>query len=86
MMFKPVFLATDCVLFCLVAALVFYIFHVRRSDELKMRWSHVFHSPAALCTCTILTVFLTVAIIDSIHFRSAIDTGCLRCENKLSFG
>ncbi len=74
MMFKPVFLATDCVLFCLVAALVFYIFHVRRSDELKMRWSHVFHSPAALCTCTILTVFLTVAIIDSIHFRSAIDT------------
>ena len=74
MMFKPVFLATDCVLFCLIAALIFYIFHVRRSDELKMRWSHVFHSPAALCTCTILTVFLVVAMIDSVHFRSAIDT------------
>ncbi len=45
--------------------------------------------PRLLCTCTILTVFLTVAIIDSIHFRSAIDTNgeqvVYDVKNKLSF-
>lgn len=73
MMFKPVLLATDYVLLGLLAALVFYVIHVYRSDELRMRWGYVFRSPTALCTFTILAVFLSAAIVDSIHFRSAID-------------
>lgn len=74
MMFKPVFLATDYVLFGLLAALIIYVVHVCRTDELKMRWSHVFHSPTALCTFTILSIFLAFAVLDSIHFRPAIDS------------
>ncbi|MCD8340029.1 MAG: ABC transporter permease, partial [Burkholderiales bacterium] len=74
MMFKPVILTTDWVLYGLLAAMLFYIVHVLRSEELRARWRHVFRSPAALGACTILVVFLTIAIADSIHFRPAIDT------------
>lgn len=73
MSFKPVFLATDFVLLGLLLALIFYIVHVIRTDELRMRWSYVFRSPIALCAMTILSVFLSISILDSIHFRPAIE-------------
>ncbi len=73
MMIKPVILTTDWVLFFLLLALAYYVVHVLRSEELRVRWRHVFGSPMALGAATILTLFLCIAVADSIHFREAID-------------
>ncbi len=73
MMFKPVILTTDWVLFAVIAALIYYIIHVLRSEELKVRWRYVFSTPVALCASTLLAFFLCIALMDSIHFRPAID-------------
>ena len=66
---KFVFLATDVALFILLAGLALYIWHVRRSPDLKATWRSVFRDAAAMSALVILSTFLAIAALDSIHFR-----------------
>lgn len=72
MMPKFVILSTDIVVYVVLIALVFYIFHVARTDELKARWRYVMSSSIALCSLTLLAFFLTISVLDSVHFRPVI--------------
>ena len=69
---KIVFLWTDVVVLLLIAALAFYIWRVRRSPNLRTTWHKVMRDPAALCSMVILIVFLCIAVVDSLHYRSAL--------------
>src|SRR5207244_4199524 len=69
---KIVFLWTDVVVLLLLLALVVYIWRMRRSVNMRVTWHKVFRDPAALCSAVILVVFLGVAIVDSVHYRSAL--------------
>jgi len=66
---KFVFLATDIALFVLLAGLALYVWHVRRSPDLRSTWRSVFRDAPAMCALVVLSVFLTLAVLDSIHFR-----------------
>ncbi|MEF9943753.1 MAG: ABC transporter permease, partial [Burkholderiaceae bacterium] len=66
---KFVFLATDVVLLLLIAAIAFYIWHVRRTPQLAATWRPVFRDPGAMASLTVLSAFLLMAAVDSIHFR-----------------
>jgi peptide/nickel transport system permease protein len=66
---KFVFLATDVALFVLVAGLAAYIWHARRSADLRATWRAVFRDAAAMCALVVLSLFLLLALLDSIHFR-----------------
>ena len=66
---KLVLLATDVALLLLLAALAAYVWHVRRSPELLATWRPVFRDAAAMSALVILSLFLLVAVLDSIHFR-----------------
>lgn len=74
MMPKIVILPTDIVIALLIAAIIGYGFAVSRSEELQERWRYVFSQAGALISMTVLTVFLTVAAVDSVHYRSVIDS------------
>jgi peptide/nickel transport system permease protein len=66
---KPVFLATDVVLYLLLVAIAFYVWHALRTITLRQTWRTVVRDPAAMCAGVVLGVFLLVSILDSIHFR-----------------
>jgi len=66
---KFVFLWTDLVLWLVVATVVAYVVHVRRSLNLRTTWRHVLRDAPAMSAAVVLLVFITIALLDSIHFR-----------------
>ena len=66
---KFVFLWTDLVLWLVVAIVIGYVVHVRRSPNLRATWRHVLRSAPAMSAAVVLIVFITIALLDSIHFR-----------------
>jgi peptide/nickel transport system permease protein len=70
---KFVFLWTDLVLWLVVATVVAYVVHVRRSPDLRATWRHVLHDAPAMSAAVVLIVFIAIALLDSIHFRSRLE-------------
>ncbi len=66
---KFVFLWTDFVLWLVVAGVLFYIWRVRHNARAKANWSHVLRDAPAMCAAVVLGVFITIALLDSVHFR-----------------
>jgi peptide/nickel transport system permease protein len=66
---KFVFLATDIVLYVLLVAIAFYVWHALSTRTLRQTWRVVVRDPAAMSAAVVLAVFLVISILDSIHFR-----------------
>ena len=66
---KFVFLWTDLVLWLVVAAVIVYIWRARRNPRTRANWLHVVHQAPAMCAAVVLGVFITIALLDSVHFR-----------------
>ena len=66
---KFVFLWTDFVLWLVVSGVVFYIWRARHNARVKANWSHVLRDAPAMCAAVVLGVFVTIALLDSVHFR-----------------
>src|SRR5262245_36191870 len=73
MPFKPVLLATDVLLWLLVAAAVAYAWYCTRQEHLAAPWRRVLRSPAAVASIVVLAVYLLIALADSLHYRPALD-------------
>lgn len=69
MPFQPVALATDVLLWLLVAMAGIYGWYCRRHAHLAAPWVRVFHSPAAVASAVVLAAFVVIALADSLHFR-----------------
>src|SRR6185436_1400268 len=67
-----VFLWTDVVLWAMLLLLVWYVWRVRRSPNLRATWDKVLRDPAALCASLVLVLFAVVTMLDSVHFRRAL--------------
>jgi peptide/nickel transport system permease protein len=66
---KPVFLLTDVVLYLLLVAIGFYVWHALRTPTLRQTWRVVVRDPAAMSAAVVLGVFLLISLLDSFHFR-----------------
>ena len=64
-----VFLWTDFVLWLVVAGVVFYVWRIRRNARAQANWMHVLRDAPAMCAAVALGVFITIALLDSVHFR-----------------
>ncbi|HEV3009155.1 MAG TPA: ABC transporter permease [Burkholderiales bacterium] len=67
----PVVLATDALLWLLVAAVAAYALYCRRRPHLVAPWKRVFQSKAAVASGVVLGFFLLVGLADSLHYRAA---------------
>jgi len=65
----PVFLATDVLLWLLVAAAAGYFLYCRRHAHLAAPWRRVLQSRAALVSLVVLAAFALIGLLDSLHFR-----------------
>jgi peptide/nickel transport system permease protein len=67
---KFVVLWTDAAVWLLLAVLVLYVLHVRRTPTLAANWRKVFGNAPALASAVVLAVCGLVTLADSIHYRS----------------
>jgi len=72
MPFKLVFLWTDLALWALFAALAGTAWHVSRQPLLRATWSRALRDGATLAAAAVLTVFMLLSALDSVHFRRAL--------------
>jgi peptide/nickel transport system permease protein len=66
---KFVFLASDIALFLLLCAVAYYVWHARRTPNLRQTWRTVLHDAPGMSAAVLLSVFLLIAVLDSLHFR-----------------
>jgi peptide/nickel transport system permease protein len=75
MPFAPLVLATDLLLWALVAAVAFYGWYCQRKPHLAAPWKRVFQSPAAVITSVVLVCYAAIGLADSLHFRLKLEGG-----------
>lgn len=66
---KFVILWTDLALFALVFLVVVYAWRVSRSESARATWIKVLQRAPAMCSAVILSFFVVVALLDSVHFQ-----------------
>ncbi len=71
--FMPVVLWTDALVFLLVAALAVFAWTCWRSAHLRQGWGWVAASGAGMGSAVVLALFVAVGLLDSLHFRPALD-------------
>jgi len=69
---KFVLLWTDVVVWLLIAAVLWYGWHVARRPNLRATWHKVWRDAPALCAAVVMALFAVVAVLDSVHFRRAL--------------
>jgi peptide/nickel transport system permease protein len=72
---KFVFLWTDIFVLALVAGVVLYALHVRRTPALRAAWAQVGRSASAMSAAVVLFLFTLVAVLDSVHYRPRLPGG-----------
>jgi len=65
-------LATDYLVWLLVAALAGFAFHCARHPHLAAPWARVFRSRVAVASALVLACYLAVGLLDSLHYRPAL--------------
>jgi peptide/nickel transport system permease protein len=66
---KLVFLWTDIALYLLLAIVILYMWHARRTPALRSAWRRVLADAPAMCSAVGLTVFIVIGLLDSVHYR-----------------
>ncbi len=69
MPFQPVFLTTDLLIYLLLAAMVGFAVYASRHEHLRVPWRQVTRRPMAMAALVILLAYVTVGLMDSVHFR-----------------
>tara|TARA_B100000902_G_scaffold296736_1_gene283761 strand:+ start:55 stop:1431 length:1377 start_codon:yes stop_codon:yes gene_type:complete len=64
-----VFLLTDIFFYIIIFTLGLYIFYVRKTKDILETWKHVFRSRTGIISIVVLSFFLIIAILDSIHIK-----------------
>ncbi|KAF0200654.1 MAG: peptide/nickel transport system permease [Gallionellaceae bacterium] len=72
MSFMPVILWTDAMVFLLLAVGVFGAWWIRRRPHLALPWTRVGKSRVGMVSLSVLSLFLLVGLLDSLHFRAAL--------------
>lgn len=70
-MVKPVFLWTDLLLYVLVAGVAALALYARRREHLRAPWRRVLKDRLGMAALVILCAYLTLGLMDSVHFRLA---------------
>lgn len=70
---KPLLLWSDALVFMLVISLVLFFYRMNKDPQTRERWSEVFSTRLGMITFTIIMTYVGIALLDSMHFRRALD-------------
>jgi peptide/nickel transport system permease protein len=71
---KPILLWSDALIFLLVISLTIFFYRLRKDPQTRERWGEVFSSRLGMVTFTIVLVYVLIALLDSLHFRRALES------------
>ncbi|MDH2916295.1 MAG: ABC transporter permease, partial [Gallionella sp.] len=72
MNFTSVILWSDALVFLLIAACIIATVYVRKREHLLLPWRRVAQSSMAMVSLLVLSLFLLVGLLDTLHFRIAL--------------
>lgn len=75
MLFKPVILWTDALIYLLVMVAIVFVWYVRRNEHMLVPWRRVGHSASGMASLTVLLFFMSIGLLDTVHFRPAVENG-----------
>lgn len=81
---KPVYLWTDRLLFLLVIMAGFLVAYIRRKEHLRGPWMQVLRRPMAMGAMVVLSAYVLVGVLDSIHFRQSLPEVSAETETHYS--
>jgi peptide/nickel transport system permease protein len=72
MSFKIVLLWTDAMIFLLIAVALLGTWFIRQKAHLLLPWKRLFKSRVGMVSMLILSVFIGIGVLDSLHYRLAL--------------
>ncbi|MDP2694243.1 MAG: ABC transporter permease [Gallionella sp.] len=72
MSFMPVILWSDALVFLLLASGIATAWYIRRREHLLLPWRRVAQSATAMVSLLVLSLFLLVGLLDTLHYRAAL--------------
>ena len=72
MSFKPVILWTDAMIFLLLAVAIAGAWFITRKPHLLLPWQRLFKSRVGMVAMLVLSLFVIVGLLDSLHYRAAL--------------
>lgn len=72
---KPSVLWTDWLVYALVVTIAGFFLYVRSKEHLLTPWRHVVRRPLAVVALVVLCAYVIVGLLDSVHFRQALEQG-----------
>lgn len=75
MSFMPVFLWSDVLVYLLLGAGTIVALYVRRHEHLLLPWRRVGNSSVAMVSLLVLSCFVLVGLLDTLHYRVALKEG-----------
>ena len=75
MVFKPVILWTDALIYLLVVVIIGFVIYARGKEPLRAPWRQVGRSRLAMASLVVLLAYVAVGLMDSFHFQKALDSG-----------
>ena len=70
---KPVFLLTDILIFALLFCIIVFFAYAMRKPHLRQPWRQVVRSKAGVISMTVLLVYISIAVLDSLHFHPRLE-------------
>ncbi|WP_284722798.1 ABC transporter permease [Methylophaga thalassica] len=74
MSFLPVFLWTDILIFLLLTIIVAAVIYIRRRPHLSAPWKSVIMRKRAMISVMILSCYVVIGLLDSLHYRPAMES------------
>lgn len=71
---KAEYLSTDILIYFLVCGFIVFVSYIRQQPHLAEPWGLVFKNKIAMSSAVILCFFVVVGLMDSIHFRTKVDS------------
>lgn len=80
--FKPVLLWTDQLIFLLIAVVLAFAWYTARREHLRAPWRKVARSAGGMVGVTILSFYVVVGLLDSLHYQKALPTDKVNTQNR----
>jgi len=69
---KYIVLWTDILIFVLIIAVSMFVIQARQKPHLRTPWRHVLQRRLAMSAAVLLSVYVLIGLLDSVHFREAL--------------
>jgi len=70
----PVILATDALIFLLIAVALVFGVYATRHEHLRAPWRHVARSPVGAAALVVIAFYVGIGLLDSLHFHPRLET------------